>query len=98
MHLKQNASRRSMLEVSGLTKRFGGLLAVSDATLQVPRGRIAALIGPNGAGKTTLFAMIAGFVAPDAGSVRFESRDMTGLPPHVICRAGVVRTFQVVQP
>ncbi len=87
-----------MLEVRGITKRFGGLVAVDDAGLDVPEGRIVALIGPNGAGKTTLFAIIAGFLKPDAGSVRFRGRDITGLMPHRICRLGVVRTFQVVQP
>ena len=87
-----------MLEVRGLTKRFGGLLAVSDASLTVPEGRIVALIGPNGAGKTTLFAMISGFVTPDSGSVHFAGVEITGVPPHAICRRGLVRTFQIVQP
>jgi branched-chain amino acid transport system ATP-binding protein len=87
-----------VLEVSRLTKRFGGLVAVSNASLTVRQGRIVALIGPNGAGKTTLFAMIAGFTPPDAGTVRFNGDDITGLPPHLICRRGIVRTFQIVQP
>ena len=87
-----------MLEVRGLTKRFGGLTAVADASLDVAEGRIVALIGPNGAGKTTLFAMIAGFLAPDAGTVRFRGSDITGLEPHVVCRLGIARTFQIVQP
>jgi branched-chain amino acid transport system ATP-binding protein len=87
-----------MLEVRGLTKHFGGLLAVSDASLMVPEGRILALIGPNGAGKTTLFAMVAGFVTPDSGSVRFAGADITDAAPHAICRRGLVRTFQIVQP
>src|SRR5690242_11708522 len=92
------SGHQPMLELRGLTKRFGGLLAVCDASLTVREGRIVALIGPNGAGKTTLFAMIAGFVAPDSGSVQFAGADITGLPPHAICRRGLVRTFQIVQP
>src|SRR5262245_47210143 len=87
-----------MLKAMGLTKRFGGLLAVSDASLSVDAGRIVALIGPNGAGKTTLFAMISGFIVPDTGSVLFANADITGHEPHQICRRGLVRTFQIVQP
>ena len=87
-----------MLETAGITKRFGGLIAVADAGLVVPEGGIVALIGPNGAGKTTLFAVIAGFLAPDAGTVRFRGKDITGLAPEAICRRGLVRTFQIVQP
>ena len=87
-----------MLEVRGLTKIFGGLRAVDRASLDVAEGSIAALIGPNGAGKTTLFAAITGFAAPEEGSVRFLGADITGLAPHVICRRGMVRTFQVTQP
>jgi ABC-type branched-subunit amino acid transport system ATPase component len=87
-----------MLEVRDLTKRFGGLLAVSGASLNVAAGEIVALIGPNGAGKTTLFAMISGFLAPDGGRVRFADRDITALPPHEVCRLGLTRTFQIAQP
>ena len=87
-----------VLKVQGVVKRFGGLLAVSEASLEAQSGRITALIGPNGAGKTTLFATIAGFLRPDTGSVRFDGRDITGLAPHRICRLGLVRTFQIVQP
>ena len=87
-----------MLEARGIVKRFGGLVAVNDAALEVPEGRIVALIGPNGAGKTTLFAVIAGFLKPDAGQVLFEGEDITGLTPHAICQRGIVRTFQVVKP
>lgn len=90
--------RDALLEANGLMKRFGGLLAVADASLSVAKGEIVALIGPNGAGKTTLFAMIAGFVTPHAGTVRFGGRDVTGKPPHEICRLGLARTFQIVQP
>jgi len=87
-----------MLEVRGLSKAFGGLKAVDDASLDVRQGEIVGLIGPNGAGKTTLFAAIAGFHAPDAGRVTLEGRDITGLQPHRICAAGMVRTFQITQP
>jgi len=87
-----------MLEVSGITKSFGGLKAVDSASLDVQAGEIVALIGPNGAGKTTLFAILAGFHQPDAGRTVFDGRDIAGLPPHQICAAGMVRTFQITQP
>ncbi|MGE3146785.1 MAG: ABC transporter ATP-binding protein [Pseudorhodoplanes sp.] len=87
-----------MLAVRGISKRFEGLLAVSDASLAVESGRITALIGPNGAGKTTLFAIIAGFLRPSAGQVVYRGRDITGLPPHRLAHAGIARTFQIVQP
>ncbi|MBM3646922.1 MAG: ABC transporter ATP-binding protein [Alphaproteobacteria bacterium] len=87
-----------MLEVRELSKSFGGLKAVDHASLDVRQGEIVGLIGPNGAGKTTLFAAIAGFHAPDAGRVAFEGKDITGWPPHRICSAGMVRTFQITQP
>jgi branched-chain amino acid transport system ATP-binding protein len=87
-----------VLEVSGLSKSFGGLAAIDQASLEVAADEIVALIGPNGAGKTTLFACVAGFIKPDAGSVRFAGRDVTGLPPHHICAQGIARTFQITQP
>ncbi len=87
-----------MLEVRNLSKSFGGLAAVKSVDLDVPRGSITALIGPNGAGKTTSFAMIAGFIRPDAGSVRFNGQDVTGWRPDRIAAAGMVRTFQITQP
>ena len=87
-----------MLEVRDLSKAFGGLKAVDHASLDVREGEIVGLIGPNGAGKTTLFAAIAGFHKPDGGRIVFEGRDITGLEPHRICAAGMVRTFQVTQP
>jgi branched-chain amino acid transport system ATP-binding protein len=87
-----------MLEVRGLHKSFGGLKAVDNASLDVRAGEMVGLIGPNGAGKTTLFASIAGFHRPDGGTIRFEGTDITGLPPHRICAAGMVRTFQITQP
>jgi len=87
-----------MLEALNVTKRFGGLVAVSQASLKVAAGSIVALIGPNGAGKTTLFAAMTGFHKPDSGSVLFDGADITGLQPHEIARRGLVRTFQIVQP
>jgi branched-chain amino acid transport system ATP-binding protein len=87
-----------MLKVDGLTKIFGGLKAVDDASLEVGEGRIVALIGPNGAGKTTLFSCIAGFQPLNAGRVVFQGEDITGRPVHEIARSGMVRTFQITQP
>lgn len=87
-----------MLAVEGITKRFGGLVAVGGASLAVPRGSITGLIGPNGAGKTTLFAVVSGFLRPDAGRVVFEGADVTAEPAHLRARRGIARTFQIVQP
>ena len=87
-----------MLQLSGVTRIFGGLRAVDGATLKVDAGRIVALIGPNGAGKTTLFACITGFQPIDAGRVDFMGQDITGQPVHRIARRGMVRTFQITQP
>jgi branched-chain amino acid transport system ATP-binding protein len=87
-----------MLKVTELTKIFGGLKAVDNASLEVGQGRIVALIGPNGAGKTTLFACIAGFLPVNHGQVQFLGQDITGLKVHDISRRGMVRTFQITQP
>ena len=87
-----------MLRVEGVSKRFGGLLAVAGASLDVQPGGITGLIGPNGAGKTTLFTLIAGFTRPSTGRVLFEGADVTGEAAHLRARRGIVRTFQVVQP
>ena len=87
-----------MLDVRGITKRFGGLVAVSSVDLSVSEGEIVSLIGPNGAGKTTLFAIIAGFLTPDEGEVTLNSLSINGLKPHKICQLGMVRTFQITQP
>ncbi len=87
-----------LLAARGVSKRFGGLRAVQDVSLAVEEGTITALIGPNGAGKTTLFALVSGFLPPDAGEVIFGETRLAGLAPYRIARLGMARTFQIVQP
>ena len=88
----------SLLEMTGLSKRFRGLLAVSSFDLALDSGEIVGLIGPNGAGKTTVFHLVSGFHSPTAGGIRFKGDSIVGLKPHAICRLGLTRTFQIVQP
>jgi len=88
----------ALLQVSGVSKRFRGLLAVDRASFEVETGTIYSVIGPNGAGKTTLFNMIAGALAPDAGSISFAGERIDGLAPDKVCRRGIGRTFQIVRP
>ena len=85
-------------EVSGLSKQFGGLAAVSDVSMTVGEGEIVGLIGPNGAGKTTLFNVITGVYKPKRGRILFRGFDIAGLKPEKICRMGIARTFQIVMP
>ncbi len=85
------------LSLRGVTMRFGGITAVSDVSLDIPRGVIAGLIGPNGAGKTTVFNVISGFYTPTFGEVVFDGEQVTGLPPHRICQKGIARTFQNIR-
>jgi branched-chain amino acid transport system ATP-binding protein len=87
-----------VLKLEGVTKRFGGLTAVRQVTLDVAQGDLLGIIGPNGAGKTTLFNVIAGYYRPEGGRVIFEGQDITGQAPHLICRRGLTRTFQIVKP
>jgi branched-chain amino acid transport system ATP-binding protein len=87
-----------LLRLQGVSRSFGGLAAVQGVSLEVPAGSLSALIGPNGAGKTTLFALMAGFLEPDAGRIDFDGKDITGQPPHLNARRGMTRTFQIVQP
>jgi branched-chain amino acid transport system ATP-binding protein len=82
------------LEVRALTKRFGGVLAVDSCSFEAPMGQVTGLIGPNGAGKSTAIDLISGFKLPDSGTVLFKGRKLEGLPPHVISRLGLIRTFQ----
>ena len=88
----------ALLELSGVTRQFGGLRAVSDVTLSVAQGEVVGLIGPNGAGKTTLVNVITGVHAASAGTVRFAGEDITRLRPYQAARRGIARTFQIVQP
>jgi branched-chain amino acid transport system ATP-binding protein len=87
-----------MLAVEGLTKRFGGFLAVNQVSFEVREGEILGLIGPNGSGKSTTFNLIAGTLRPSAGSVRFAGAEIAGLPAHAICRQGIGRTCQIPRP
>jgi len=88
----------ALLSINGLSKRFGGLQAVKDLAFTVGEGEIVALIGPNGAGKTTAFALVSGFLTPDAGTIRFADRDLRGLRPHEVNALGLARTFQIMRP
>jgi branched-chain amino acid transport system ATP-binding protein len=87
-----------LLQVDQVSMRFGGLLAVDNASLTAEAGRITALIGPNGAGKSTLFAIISGFLRPSGGSVLYDGAEIIGVPPHRLARRGIARTFQITQP
>ncbi len=86
---------QAILQVSNLTKRFGGVAAVLDVSLDVLPHETLAIIGPNGAGKTTFYNMLSGRMTPTSGKIMFESQDITGLPPHRISRMGVSRSFQI---
>ena len=88
----------ALLELQGVTRRFGGLRAVSDVTLAVEKGEVVGLIGPNGAGKTTLVNVVTGVHPATSGSVRFVGENVTRLRPYQAARRGIARTFQIVQP
>ena len=87
-----------MLKGTNITKRFGGLVALSEVDFEVQRKEIVGLIGPNGSGKTTLFNVISGLYRPESGKIMFEGEPINGLPPHKIARLGIGRTFQIVRP
>ena len=90
-------SARAILEVRNLTKRFGGLTAVSQLDFDVREGEILGIIGPNGAGKSTLFNVISGLDRPSAGDVVYRGRSLAGLGPDAVCRLGIAKTFQIPQ-
>jgi branched-chain amino acid transport system ATP-binding protein len=85
----------ALLELDGVTRRYGALVAVDQVGMRVEAGEVRALIGPNGAGKTTLFNLITGMVRPTEGSIRFDGERIAGLPAHAVCRRGISRTFQL---
>lgn len=87
-----------ILQVNGISKRFGGLLALNKVTFDLPKGEILGLIGPNGAGKTTLFNVINGVYPPDSGKITFLGKDVTGKKPYHLAHMGLARTHQIVRP
>jgi branched-chain amino acid transport system ATP-binding protein len=87
-----------VLEVAGLSKRFGGFTAVNNVSFRVDQGEILGLIGPNGSGKSTIFNMLSGMMAPTAGSIRFHGSEIAGQPPHLVINRGIGRTFQIPRP
>jgi branched-chain amino acid transport system ATP-binding protein len=93
--LRVFAVAEALLQVEGLSKRFGGVVASDGVTLEIPKGELHAIIGPNGAGKTTLITQLAGELASDAGRVRFEGRDITALPTWRRSQLGLARSFQI---
>jgi branched-chain amino acid transport system ATP-binding protein len=88
----------ALLEIAGVSKRFGGLQALEDVSLSVAAGTVTGIVGPNGAGKTTLFNVVSGYYAPDRGRVVLDREDVTGLRPHALARRGLARTFQITKP
>jgi len=95
--MSPSASLRPCLQVQGVTKRFGGLQALTNVTFDLPEGQILGLIGPNGAGKTTLFNVISGVYSPERGRVIFRGQDITGWKPYHVARLGLARTHQIVR-
>ncbi len=87
----------ALLELASVTKRYGGIVAVDEATFSVEQGKITALIGPNGAGKTTAFDTVCGVVQVDSGKISLDGRDITNLRPHKIAKRGIGRTFQITR-
>ena len=84
-----------MIKVDCVSKRFGGVHAVNNASIEIAKGSITGLIGPNGAGKTTMFNMIAGNITPTSGNIYLDGEDVTGLPPYELFHKGLLRTFQI---
>jgi len=90
-------SADAIIDAAGLTRRFGGLVAVDNYRLRLGKSDLVGLIGPNGAGKTTAFNLLTGVLKPSTGTIRINGRDLTGQPPHMMARAGLARTFQTTR-
>lgn len=88
----------TLLKIVRVTKKFGGIIALDNVSLDIERGSFLGLIGPNGSGKTTLVNVVTGVFKPESGKIYFKGVDITGKPPHIICRYGLARTFQIPQP
>src|ERR1700687_1868839 len=97
-HRRFTPHAETVLSVRGLSKRFGGFLAINQVSFEVAEGEILGLIGPNGSGKSTTFNLIAGMLRPSSGSIRLAGKEISGLPAHRICRLGIGRTFQIPRP
>jgi branched-chain amino acid transport system permease protein len=93
----ENCTNESILKIEAIDKSFGGVLALGNVNIEVPRGKVTGIIGPNGSGKTTLFNVINGYLTPDRGQIIFEGKDITRFKVHASCKIGIGRTFQVVQ-
>jgi branched-chain amino acid transport system ATP-binding protein len=98
VYCERAVNRMSLLEITQITKNFGGVVALSNVDFNVEKGEIVGLIGANGAGKTTLFHVISGFYPPTSGTIKFKGEAIHNQKSHRICRKGLVRTFQVVRP
>lgn len=88
----------TLIEIKDLNKSFGGIRALSNLSFSIDEGELLGIIGPNGAGKTTLFNVITGIYHPDSGDIKFQGCSIVGLPPHKICRRGIVKTYQIPRP
>ena len=91
-------NHNSLLKVTGLSKHFGGVQALTDVSFELKEGELLGFIGPNGSGKTTMVNLITGFVRPTTGKIHYRGRDISGMPPYKRVRLGIARTFQMVKP
>src|SRR5262245_51809127 len=97
MTAAQAQNRQALLEAAAISKRFGGLSALTEVSVAVRSGQVFGLIGPNGAGKTTLFNILTGIYTADSGEFHFDGARLTGLKPHEVAESGIARTFQNIR-